>query len=90
MSGIAAAKEASVALIPVLARGSKAVDGEVSGRTLFTRAAPETTDDEVDARPKAEGEGQSVPTLARSARLSQGHVLGRTVITATPETTDDR
>ncbi|MGI8775564.1 MAG: hypothetical protein ACR2KQ_11270 [Actinomycetota bacterium] len=72
---------------PILENTAKEVFGEVVGRTLFTRAAPETTDDEASATPPYTRAAN--PTLIAVARGAEGHVVGRTRITATPETTDD-
>lgn len=61
------------------------------GRTIITRAAPETTDDEgpLVVIPGT-SKGSDEPFLARFATSVDGEVVGRTRITeAKAETTDD-
>jgi hypothetical protein len=61
------------------------------GRTLITRAAPETTDDEPGLAGRTpRSTGHRAPFLARFGSHVEGDVVGRTILTeAKGETTDD-
>lgn len=62
------------------------------GRTVITRAAPETTDDEEARRSTVltQRDGDRQPFLQRFALRVEGEVLGRTRVTeARPETSDE-
>ncbi len=64
----------------------------IPGRTIITRAEPETTDDESQSplRLRAARSGEMSPFLARYAVAVDGEVRGRTRVTeSVPETTDD-
>jgi hypothetical protein len=73
---------------PWLAAGALAVDGVVSGRSIGTRQAPETTDDP-GIEGHAHGTGQLVPWLAAWAQPTDSGLPGRTVATKAKETTDE-
>lgn len=76
---------------PILASVAEMVeDGDLRGRTLLTRAAPETTDDDTPLDGGMRGSGTRVPILRWQAGQAPGQVSGRTIITMTKETTDDR
>lgn len=76
---------------PMLAQVAVEVEGEIRGRTIITRAAPETSDDEGPDFNKASSHGPAIgePFLARLATETPGSVRGGTRITESRETTDD-
>lgn len=57
------------------------------GRTVKTKVAGETSDDQ-DV-PSAMGSGEQIPILGSRAVRIRGRVRGRTIITEAKETTDD-
>ena len=75
--------------VPYLAELATLVEGLVSGRSVITRATPETTDDPGIAHPRV-GRGYRVPLLATRAEVVASSLRGRSITTKMgAETTDD-
>lgn len=69
---------------------SRPAEGEVSGGTLITKEARETTD-ERGGLGRVRGEGGKVPFVAEFAQAAGGTIMGSTSLTSVPrETTDER